>query len=213
MLRTKVKASSVSNLTDARYFAAWEVDWMGFNLEPGADPAQVVAIKEWIDGPLTTGEFNLQSAEEIREHIQFIGLETVQLGHFSAMETAAYLHDEIPLLKVFHIDLDSRADEIEDHLSNFAPFVQHFLLNFSNHGISWRNLEEKTSLTTDWLADICERYPLILEIDIPVDQLLGILERLQPVGLSLQGGAEEKTGYKSFDELDDIFETLEVVED
>ena len=49
MLKTKVKASSITNLTDARYFAAWGVNWLGFDLRQGSDtyvqPQLVHAIK------------------------------------------------------------------------------------------------------------------------------------------------------------------------
>ena len=43
----------------------------------------------------------------------------------------------------------------------------------------------------------------------PTD-LAAFVEELAPLGLSVRGGAEEKVGYKSFDELDDLFELLEV---
>ncbi len=82
MLRTKVKASSVTNLTDARYFAAWEVYWLGFDLDPHSErhvsPTAFEAIREWVDGVEVTGEFNLQSPEEIREAVEVLRLDAVQ---------------------------------------------------------------------------------------------------------------------------------------
>ena len=45
-----LKATAVMNLTDARYFAAKEVDYLGFNLEEGTegylDPMYMKAIRE-----------------------------------------------------------------------------------------------------------------------------------------------------------------------
>jgi len=35
-----------------------------------------------------------------------------------------------------------------------------------------------------------------------------MLAKLQPYGLSIKGGEEEKVGFKSFDEVDEIFEVL-----
>jgi len=53
MLTTTVKASSISNLTDARYFAAWHVDWLGFDLTANGlsvlSLPEVKEIKDWID--------------------------------------------------------------------------------------------------------------------------------------------------------------------
>ena len=68
MLKTKIKANSITNLTDARYFAAWEVEWLGFNLNPGESIAlqQVPAIKDWVDGVKIVGELSQPSPEEAK---------------------------------------------------------------------------------------------------------------------------------------------------
>ncbi len=71
MLKTLVKASNITNLTDARYFSALEVEWLGYHLEKGAEtyiePQNIIAIKEWVEGPKTVGEFGLQSKADFRE--------------------------------------------------------------------------------------------------------------------------------------------------
>ena len=50
---------SITNLTDARYFSAWEVEWLGFNLSQGEEnaisPLQVAAMREWVEGPKIVG--------------------------------------------------------------------------------------------------------------------------------------------------------------
>jgi len=47
MLKTKIIAADLQNLTDARYFAAWLVDYMSFNL---SDPSvNLPKIKEIMD--------------------------------------------------------------------------------------------------------------------------------------------------------------------
>ena len=62
MYNPQIKASQITNLTDARYFAAWGVEWLGFGLESGQDyfvtTAQMAAIKEWVEGPKMVGEFS-----------------------------------------------------------------------------------------------------------------------------------------------------------
>ena len=68
MLKVKVKAGSITNLTDARYFAAREAEWLSFPLGEGAgmiEPIKVKAIAEWVDGVKIVGEFNFSSPEEI----------------------------------------------------------------------------------------------------------------------------------------------------
>ena len=57
---------------------------------------------------------------------------------------------------------------------------------------------------------LCDRFKIILSIDFELDQLNEMLETVQIHGLSLKGGEEEKVGFKSFDELDEIIDALEV---
>lgn len=78
-----VKASSVTNLTDARYFAAKEVNYLGFNLEEGSpgylEPASMKAIREWIAGPHIVGEFENAGIDHVLAAIEFYNLDVVQL--------------------------------------------------------------------------------------------------------------------------------------
>ena len=83
LLRMLIKASAITNLTDARYFAAQEVHFLGFNLEEGTpgylDPMYMKAIREWVQGPKITGEFDRTTAAVVREAAAFYGLDTVQV--------------------------------------------------------------------------------------------------------------------------------------
>ena len=61
MLKIKVKASQITNLTDARYFAAKEVEWLSFDFTEGSstyiDPMKARAMFDWVEGPCIVGEF------------------------------------------------------------------------------------------------------------------------------------------------------------
>lgn len=50
MLNRKVIATQVTNLTDARYFAARGIDYLLFDLDKIA-LEQILEIKEWVEGP------------------------------------------------------------------------------------------------------------------------------------------------------------------
>ena len=52
MLKTKIIAADLQNLTDARYFAAWLVDYMSFNLSE--ESANLSKIKEIMDNKIIT---------------------------------------------------------------------------------------------------------------------------------------------------------------
>ncbi|MCB0578414.1 MAG: N-(5'-phosphoribosyl)anthranilate isomerase [Phaeodactylibacter sp.] len=211
MLKTKVKASSVTNLTDARYFAAWEIEWLGFNFDAGSgayiQPQAMQAIKEWVDGVKIIGEFGLQPPEEILSAADLLELDGVQLGQFSGLDTLKALHDnEAPILLEVVVEEAGRLKEATAGWPAMAPYVEAFLLNFDKNGIGWDSL---TGPPLEYLQGLCRDYPILISLDFNAETLEEALDILQPYGINVRGGAEEKVGFKSFDELDELFEALE----
>ena len=214
MLRTNVKASAISNLTDARYFAAWEVQWLGFNLDPdipGAlSPQAMLAMREWVDGVSIAGEFELQPAGVIRELAAMLELDAIQVGPFSEPELLGQLHGSGELIKAIVPDPRLPIAELEYSMKAFAPYSTYFLLHFDKAGIPARRLldfgEDREAFTA-----LASRFPVLLSVeDVEPAGLSELLDAFPLAGLAVQGGEEEKTGYKSFDELDEWFEALAV---
>ena len=73
----------------------------------------------------------------------------------------------------------------------------------------WEALED-AGYTKEQLQEICKQYEVFLSIDLTATNVQKILTTIQPLGISVKGGVEEKVGFKSYDELDKIFEVLEV---
>ena len=198
-----IKASSITNLTDARYFAAKEVDFLGFNLEentPGyLDPMYMKAIREWVQGPQIVGEFTQAPLTYVREAAAFFGLDAVQVP--------ATLHgsDLVALADLSVIaTISGKNPQIDQLLETTSPYVQYFLLDIS--GIT----DPQTGAIPDtkrW-AERCARYPMLIHADLSASQWPGVLDSLQPIGLNVAGGEEEQVGVKSFDEIEEIFEAL-----
>lgn len=214
MLKTKVKASSVTNLTDARYFAAWGTEWLGFNLNTGSEyyiqPNTMKAIKEWVDGVKVVGEFDLQGAEEILAAADMLELDAVQVGTFSTQETLQALHEqEVPVIKEVVVQDTGEFGAIVAQLQAQEAWVSYFLFDFQKSGITWPALLEDGLAE---LKDLAQTYPVLVAMDVDGQQLNAMLEELPVKGISVRGGAEEKVGYKSFDELDELFEAIEVLE-
>lgn len=214
MLKTKVKASSVTNLTDARYFAAWETEWLGFNLNTGSEyyiqPNTMKAIKEWVDGVKVVGEFDLQEAEEILAAADMLELDVVQVGTFSTQETLQALHEqEVPIIKEVVVQDTGEFGAIAAQLQAQEAWVSYFLFDFQKSGITWPALLEDGLAE---LKDLAQTYPVLVAMDVDGEQLNAMLEELPVKGISVRGGAEEKVGYKSFDELDELFEAIEVLQ-
>lgn len=211
MLKTKVKASQVTNLTDGRYFAAWEVEWVGFNFELGTDTyvdiQKMKEIRNWLEGPKFVGEFGLTNAETIRETAIFLELDFVQINHFTEVEVIKAIAD-IPIIKEVLVLKDMDNSNIQDTIRTFNPYVQHFLLDFTKNGISWEEIKNDECLDFNILKQICQEFSIILSVDLTTDNLTEVMETLNPYGLNLTGGEEEKVGYKSFDDIDEIIEAL-----
>lgn len=210
----KVKASSVTHLTDARYFAAREVDWLGYSLDP-ADPAalnarQVAALREWVDGPLSCGEFGLAEAPDIIAQARALGLDAVQVNMLAPAELIATLADSgLPVLVECVVAHYAEADEIEAWLRERAPYTTAFILNFVKGGIAWDDLAAGSPIGLNSLRQWAAHFPLLLEVELGSILPTDAWRQLPALGFSLRGGAEEKTGYKSFDELDEWFDAWE----
>lgn len=215
MLSTKVKASSITHLTDARYFAAWETEWLGFYLSPGdetsVDALQVAALREWVDGVKICGEFGLAEADDIKLAIRDLALDSVQLGMLTPVETLESLQGTVELIQEIVPEAYMSAEEVEEMLSSREGKVSYFLLNFSKGGIVAGDLKSGHPYTLEQLQDWCARYPILVDIQLEQENPEAFIEQIPIQGFAVQGGEEEKTGYKSFDELDDFFEALEVL--
>lgn len=170
---TKFFAKNISHLTDARYFAAMGVEWMGFeiNSETGLSRVAFDAIIEWIEGPkiavstegVIEGYSNILSLID-GDHIDHI----IELPIEQFIELENTLLAEVVILKA---DNNIRPTEIEKHL-------------------------KKTSKE------------LYLESNFSNAELISITKNAPQLGIVIQGSQEEKIGFKSYEELDELFEAL-----
>ncbi|MFT4761059.1 MAG: phosphoribosylanthranilate isomerase [Paraglaciecola sp.] len=214
MLKTQVKASSITNLTDARYFAAWEVKWLGFNLDANAEdyiePVKMKAMKEWVDGVEVVAEFGMQTASEIKQLATLLEIKTLQVGQFADVEMVKALSD-FSIMKAIVIEMTTSESELLDQIQDFAPYCDHFLLDFDKNGLSWSELQSGSVLSVELVKTLCEKYSILIGINCPAVDLDDLLNELNPTGLNVKGGEEEQVGMKSFDELDEVFEVIEVL--
>ena len=80
--RKIIKAGSITNLTDARFFAAYDVDYIGFCFDPVSpdyiSPQNALAIKGWISGPKIVAEFVNQDLDNVKNIISFFEPDVVE---------------------------------------------------------------------------------------------------------------------------------------
>jgi len=214
MLKTQVKASSITNLTDARYFAAWEVKWLGFNLDANAEnyiqPHIMKAIKEWVDGVEIIGEFGMQTAAGILEAVKVLELEAVQVDQFANVELVKELSG-ITVIKEIIVEKTISEAALLVQIQDFAPYCSQFLLDFERNGLSYADLKKGNVFSLNFIKNLCDLYPIILSINCPAEEVEQLIEEIKPEGLSVKGGEEEQVGMKSFDELDAFFEAIEIL--
>lgn len=208
-LKTKVKVSSLTNLTDARYFAAWGVDWLGFNLQEGhsdyQDTKTMTEICGWVEGPKALGEFAFEDLEQIKEAIAERKLEAVQISQIQPSELAE--HIDVTVFKEWIMDKALTAERLHDQLEDAGAWVDYQVLDFTKGGWTWAELKAQDELLQA-LKAVCEKHRLWLDLDYKGENMQEILDTLNFEGISIRAGAEEKVGYKSFDDLDEIYDVL-----
>jgi phosphoribosylanthranilate isomerase len=196
-----VKAGQITNLTDARYFAAREVDYLGFRLEEGVegalDPSFMHAIREWVQGPKITGEFTRATAGLVAESAAFFKLDAVQVPADAGMlDALRYLEQDI----LVWMPCSVGPQEALQLISPWKGVARYAVLDFSGvalEGYDW----------SVWIS-VVKAIPCLLHLDADYASWAAISGMLEPAGLSVTGGQEEQVGVKSFDEIDLIFEAL-----
>ncbi len=209
MQKPEIIAGEIQNLTDARYFAAREVSYLSFRFDDHFGAQQAAAIREWVDGVQMMGAFDFQSATEIHEIATFAGLHAIETGMFFDPEEASRLAQDFQLFRRMIVEHNSDADELRDNIHATTHLYRGFILDFRKNNLNFAHLEAGNSLNLDFLAALAAEAPIFLSIDIQPGEINTLLQRIEPRGLELIGGAEEKTGFKSFDELDLLLDHLE----
>jgi len=195
MLKTKVKISKVNNLTDARYFAAMGADFLGFCCNTGTEmycaPARIKEITEWVAGPEFVLEFDGWQQEA--DILELLTTDLGQAVHFGAFATYTSPFG-LPVFKDFILE---NIDESDFEGVDF-PVIR-----------SEKNYSQLTDREVAKIKALAAQKKVFLDIPFEAKHLAEILENLDICGLILRGGEEEKTGIKSFEELDSIFEILQ----
>ena len=207
-----ISAGSIANLTDARYFAAREVHFLGFCLDNSSEnyvqSAVVKAMKEWIEGPKIVGEFGLQSTEEILAAVENIGLDAVQLNMF-ALADKNTLREKTIVIQEIVAEKTTRAGDFWQKIEQLGNESDYLYLDFEKNDITWNDLLRNPEISIELLQRACQKYNIFLGLKFLPTQLKTIVNVLQPAGIAVKGGEEEQVGVKSFDDLDEIFDAIE----
>ncbi|MCC7465630.1 MAG: hypothetical protein IT261_05145 [Saprospiraceae bacterium] len=202
-----IKASRIAHLTDARYFAAREVNYLGFNLEEGTegylDPMYMKAIREWVEGPKIAGEFLQAPIEVVRESAAFFGLDAVQV---SAVAHGDRLADLGGVEVILQIGIGQNGLELPAETLKQYAALSDVLLFEATPGVDIQTL---FAADPEYWRNLFQLKPSLLQADVPAAVWPELLQTYHLAGLGLIGSEEEQTGVKSFDEIEEIFETID----
>lgn len=165
MLKIKVIADNILNLTDARYFAAFGVDYLVFNLS-NISPEQAKEIGDWVEGVSLLLEFS----EALRPQ---------DLDFILKLNPAGFISSKNSVLQ----ELKSQFPELE-------------ILLREDHQIS------------SIISDGSSKQKIFVKPDLDKLNLEQIISDQNIDGIIVEGEAEEKVGFKNFDELDELFDQL-----
>ena len=198
MDRPRIFAKNISNLTDARYFAAMGVDYIGFDLSPNqADHISLDILgklKEWLEGPIIMGCFTGKESEETLTKYTVDG--SLEGLYFEELPPHSIL-EKFSSLKLFSEITSEALDEIALFSSlNVVVDLDHL-----------KAFEAKKDQYTT-AKDLMSKGRLYVKGAIDESFFETAIYGDKP-GIILMGGEEEKVGVKSFEELDSLFELLQ----
>jgi len=202
-LKTFVKISEVNNLSDARYCAGMTVNLMGFNLNKESDyfisPENFMELTGWVSGVEFVGEFGHATEDAIKAIIDEYEI------HYLQTDNPAILPLFPDHKKILRFDMDKISDaaEVKETMEKTADQVEFYLFE-SDNGIVYKDN------VLDQVIDLAKNFPVVLGFNITDANVMNYVNSTNIKGIALKGGDEIRPGYKDFDELADILETLEI---
>jgi phosphoribosylanthranilate isomerase len=182
----------INNLSDARYCAGMGADKLTFVLDPALpghlDTKTVKELAGWVAGVELIGEFDRLSAPEINAIAADCGLDAVLLRSYRSTDDLAEIAPPV------YLEL-AGAEGAPAPVSTIIGWV----LELPAAGIDIAILRQFG----------LER-PLWLGPGLAPEQARTIATQLPVAGLSFPSGDEVKPGLRDFDQLEAVFEALEV---
>lgn len=189
MLKTKVKAGNITNLSDARYCAGMGVDWLGFPID-AIDPKKFTEITSWVSGP----QFVLElGAGAIPESVNQYPVNILQIA-LAQLEISKSLTNRSFIITLPLADWHENKFE----LVNNKDRILGLLITISH------------SQSTDpaSLKEIAEHFEVLINLDACPYSLNEILD-FTIAGVNVSGNQELKPGLKDYKDLAVVLEQLE----
>ncbi|NJB87230.1 phosphoribosylanthranilate isomerase [Lewinella marina] len=204
MVSTPLLAFGITHLTDARYFAAWDARYLCFPLGPaGLSTDYFLAIREWVEGPVCVAELGADAgAEYSAEALSDGGISHVLIDYGSP--ATGFTAAGITVLTRLPVAGYHSLDDLQERMAETSGAL---ILDFTDGGITYSDLVNGSPFPLSELSALIGDGEVFLHLDLSASQAEATATA--NYGLALRGSSEEKVGYKSFDDLDEILEALE----
>lgn len=184
--KLKIKAGNISHLTDARYFAAFGINWMGFNFK-AADPNKInietaQTIIDWIEGPQIIAEFDALDLDYIFQTCYQLQINNIQLP-----------------IEYFTKELSDYEVLWKGNIEKFEPI----------ESISDRCLIENISDVNVLKPILQKNKNTIISLTENLAQSKNILALPNLNAIEICGSNETETGLKAYDAINNLFDYLE----
>lgn len=199
-LKTMVKVGQITNLSNARYCAGMGVNMLGFVVDDGSEffisPELFREISGWVAGVEFVGEISGSQIPELTgysfSYLQVSDRALPEIVHASGYACIFYINT---------------ANYVPEHIAQIMEEQQKYVSYFLLEGLNPDILDDaELERITTWAAS----YPVWLGSGITPHNLEKLLAS-GIRGIALYGGTESKPGFKDYDELADILETLDIV--
>jgi phosphoribosylanthranilate isomerase len=184
-LKTFVKVSNITNLSDARYCAGMEVDMLGFVCVTGKPDFvpinQFQDIRGWITGPAIVAEIEGLDARDLSAILENYKPDYLQVNYLLAQKITI----DLPLIVRFELDINW--DTLQ------SKRVSYCILTAEEFQTYKQTIPASVALIVEHIQD---------------DLLQSFIEG--KIGIGLSGSDEISPGFKDFDSLANILEQLEV---
>lgn len=187
----------INNLSDARYCAGMGADKLTFVLDPSLpghlDTKVMKELTGWIAGVELIGEFDQLSAPEINALAADCALDAVLLRSYRTPDELAEIAPPVYL--------ELTGAELADGPSALPAGPVGFVSELAT---------DPAADASVLLAALAARVPLWLGPGLHPERARALATGLPLAGLSFPSGDEVKPGLRDFDQLEAVFEALEV---
>lgn len=197
-LKTFVKISNVSSLSDARYCAGMMVNAIGFNIDPTSDGhisvEDYTEITDWVAGVDFVGEFEKADLAQLKEAIKSYAITFIQISDVNLVEQVNLLG--YPIIFKLNINTAAELDKLKSTLSYLDELVKIVIIKSENEDL-FEELESRIGYYN------CN-FRLLKGFGFSDMQHLHKFP-----GLELEATKEDKPGNKDYGQVMDVLEAIE----